>query len=353
MCPEAELRPFRVALTADYCDADGAPLPVHRLALTLLDEHRHITCQPFSEGRPIIGADQLGDANGVMVMAPVVNAATVADARDLLAVGRFGVGFDSVDLDACTAADVVVFTTPGAVDRPVAEATVGWMIALTHNLRIKHNLVRTGRWNDRANHMGCELRDRTFGAVGLGRIGQATVRLLGGFGMNQPLAFDPYADKAAAAALNVRLVDLDELLREADFVSVHCPLTDQTRNLIGKREIELMKPNAYLLNTGRGGIVDEDALYDALTQGRIAGAGIDCFVGEPLTEPHRFAELENVIVAPHSIAWTDEMFRDVGMAVCQGMIDLSLGRKPRGVVNPAVFDRDSFHAKWKRICGQG
>jgi phosphoglycerate dehydrogenase-like enzyme len=111
-----------------------------------------------------------------------------------------------------------------------------------------------------------------------------------------------------------------------------------------------MKPTAYLRNTARGGIVDERALYDALKAGRIAGAALDCFAQEPVTAGHPLAELDNVLLAPHSIAWTHELFRDIGRTACQGMIDLSLGRKPRGVVNPAVFEKPTFQKKWRRIC---
>src|SRR5438128_12204546 len=167
--------------------------------------------------------------------------------------------------------------------------------------------------------------------------------------MSPRLAFAPSLKEESATAFGVRLITLDELLQEADFVSIHCPLTDKTRGLIGTRELALMKPDAYLLNTARGGIVDEDALYDALRNRRIAGAAIDCFAQEPVTSPHRFGELDNVLLAPHSIAWTDELFRDIGRAACQVMVDLSLGKKPRGAVNPEVFDRPGFEAKWKRL----
>jgi phosphoglycerate dehydrogenase-like enzyme len=112
-----------------------------------------------------------------------------------------------------------------------------------------------------------------------------------------------------------------------------------------------MKRDAYLLNTARGGIVDEDALYDALKQGRIAGAALDCFAQEPVTQPSRFGEFDNVILAPHAIAWTRELFRDIGRCVCQGMVDLSLRCKPRGVLNPEVFEKTSFQEKWARVCG--
>src|SRR3989454_7203386 len=146
--------------------------------------------------------------------------------------------------------------------------------------------------------------------------------------MKQPLAFDPFVNAETAAKVGARLVPLEELLNQADFVSIHCPLTDKTRGLIGARELSLMKPDAFLLNTARGGIVNEDALFDALKNHRIAGAALDCFAQEPVTTPHRFGELDNVLLAPHSIAWTNELFRDIGRAACQVMVGLVLGNQP-------------------------
>jgi phosphoglycerate dehydrogenase-like enzyme len=197
--------------------------------------------------------------------------------------------------------------------------------------------------------MGRELRDRTFGAVGLGGIGRATIDLLRGFGMKPPIAFDPHLEPRSAAEAGVRLVRLEELMAEADFVSIHCPLTDATRGLIGAQELGLMKPESYLINTARGEIVDEDALFEVLGRRAIAGAALDCFAEEPVVRPHRFGELDNVLLAPHSIAWTVELFRDIGRAACQGMVDLARGRVPRGVVNRDVLDRPGFIAKWNRL----
>jgi len=201
--------------------------------------------------------------------------------------------------------------------------------------------------------MGRELRDRTLGVIGLGGIARKLLELLAGWGMKPPLAFDPFTKPADAEKLGVKLVSLDELLKSSDFVSIHCPLTNETRGLIGSRELSLMKPDAYLINSARGGIVDEDALYAALDSRQIAGAALDCFAKEPVTQPHRFGELDNVLLAPHSIAWTNELFRDIGRAACQGMLDLSQHRKPaKGVLNPELFDRPSFQSKWDRIAGR-
>ncbi len=341
---------FRVALTADFFDDEGNT-KFADLGTSVFDGQQHIQLSQFAEHRSAIAAEQVGDSQGVIVLTPAVTADSLTGCDDLLAIGRFGVGYDAVDVDACTKSDVLVMITTGAVDRPVAEATIGWMLALTHHMLVKDRLVRTGHWNDRTRYMGCELRDRTLGVIGLGGIGRHLVSLLQGFGMRPPVAFDPFAPAEVFDEVGVRSMSLDELLTTADFVSIHCPLTEQTRGLIGNKELRQMKRDAYLINTARGGIVDEDALFDSLKSGRLAGAALDCFETEPATEPHRFGELENVILAPHSIAWTDELFRDIGHTACQSMLDLSTGRTPKGVVNSELLQRASFREKWSRLTG--
>lgn len=343
--------PFRLAITRDfYNDEDQLKYP--DIGLANLASQSHIQFAPVESHRQELGADQLTGFNGVIVLTPRVSAATVSASEQLLAVGRFGVGYDSVDVPACTDADVLAFITAGAVDRSVAEATVSWMLALTHHVFAKDRLVREGRWDDRNQFMGCELRGRTLGVIGLGGIGRATVSLLSGFGMNAPLAYDPCVSEEVAAGLGVRLVALNEVMSQADFVSVHCPLNESTRGLIGAKELSLMKPHAYLINTARGNIVDEMALYDTLKNRRIAGAAVDCFDTEPLAGPHPFAELDNVLLAPHCIAWTNELFQSIGNFACQAMVDLSLGKRPSGVLNRELFERPSFREKWKRIVGR-
>ncbi len=341
-------RVFRVAFTGDFHQPDGTPL-YRDFGLSVLDAAPGIHHQRFAEHLPEIDPAQLGDTQAVIVLGPRVTPHSVSRGDNLLAVGRFGVGYDSVDVPACTAADVMLVTAVGAVDRSVAEATITWMLALTHHVRAKDRLVRDGQWSGRVNYMGRELRHRTLGVVGMGGIGRALVELLRGFGMHAPLAFDPYLDPQIAQSMGVRLVPLDELMATADFVSVHCPLNDKTRNLISARQLALMKSDAYIINTARGGIIDEDALYEVLRAGRIAGAALDCFVGEPLKEPHRFGQFDNVLLAPHSIAWTDEMFRDMGNTICRAMVELAHGRTPRGVINAEVLERPGFQQKWARL----
>ncbi len=338
-------RSFRVALTADLL---ANPL-LSEAGFSAFEPYAWIDTRPFDEHRLEIGPDQYGDANGIIVGGARVTAQTVAGAEHLLAVGRFGVGYDRVDVSACTAAHVLALTTPGAVDQSMAEGTVTWMLALCHQVRAKDLVARTGGWESRGGLSGSELRDHTFGAVGLGRIARRVIELLQGFRMNPPIAFDPFVSKADAAALGVKLVSLDRLMSEADFVSVHCPLSEDTLDLIGEKQIALMKPTAFIINTARGGIINEDALFVALQEQRIAGAGLDCFVGEPLTTPPRFGQLDNVVMALHNIGYSSELFRDIGAAACRSMIDLAQGKRPRGVLNPEVFDQSGFQEKWERV----
>ena len=223
---------FRVTLTADFYDQAGTP-KFADLGLGVFADQPHIESAKFAEHRPEIAPDQLVGCHGVIVLTPRVTRQSLADCGDLLAIGRFGVGYDTLDVPACTGNDVLAMITAGAVDRPVAEATVGWMLALTHHMLVKDQLVRTGRWDDRTRYMGCEVRDRTLGVIGLGGIGRELVSLLHGFGMRPPMAFDPFVAPSVFQDLAVRAVALDELLATADFVSIHCPLNENTRGLIG------------------------------------------------------------------------------------------------------------------------
>ncbi len=340
-------RVFRVAYTGDFRRADGASL-YKDIGEGVLGADPGIRFRHFAAHQQEMAAEQVEDSQAIVVLSPKVTARSLAKPEELLAICRFGVGYDSVDVPACTAADVALVTAVGSVDRSVAEATVGWMLALAHHMRTKDRLVREGRWGERSDFMGRELRDRTLGVVGMGGIGRALVGLLAGFGMRPPLAFDPFLSPDRAAETGVTLVHLDQLMAQSDFVSVHCPLNESTRDLIGRRELALMRPDAYLINTARGGIINEDALDEVLSQGRIAGAALDCFVGEPLTAPHRFGRHENVLLAPHCVAWTDEMFRDMGHTICRAIVELAHGRRPLGVINPAVLEQPGFRAKWEK-----
>ena len=278
---------FRVGVSPDFYGQDGAARYDDFGLRAFGGTPAVASTMAAGDGAELTPA-QVSGSHGILVLAKRVTAATVAGsaAASLVAVSRFGVGYDSVDVEACTANDVAVLIAAGAVDHSMAEATVGFMLQLTHRSLAKHLLVADGGWDERSNLMGAELRDRVFGAIGLGGIARATVRMLAGFRMAPPIAYDPYADPKAARALGVRLVSLDECLAEADFVSVHCPLNAATRGLLGAAELSKMKRGSYLINTARGGIVSEDALLAELNAGRIAGAATDCFETEPVAGKH-------------------------------------------------------------------
>jgi D-3-phosphoglycerate dehydrogenase len=279
-----------------------------------------------------------------------VTAATLDGCTRLALVARFGVGYDNVDVPACTRNQVLLTITPDGVRRPVAASALTLLLALSHKLLIKDRLTRAGRWAEKLDHMGMGLTGRTLGVIGLGNTGREL------FTIAQPLqmrhvAFDPYANPAAASASGVELLDLDALLMDADFVCICCALTDETRHLINAERLALMKHTAYLINVARGPIVDQAALTQALVERRIAGAGLDVFENEPIDPRDPLLALENVIVSPHALCWTDELALGNGRQACQSIIDVSRGRMPQHVVNRAVLDDPALQAKLRRWAG--
>ncbi len=343
---------FRIVLTRDFLSEKGE-LVFKDMGLSLLDEEPDIEYEFMEESLPEVTPDQLRGYDGVISLKPKYTPASFKGVERLTAIGRFGVGYEMVDLDAATEADVMLFITPDGVRRPVAGGVVTLMLALCRKLLIKDNLVRTGRWNDKIFYMGTELRDKVLGSVGLGNIGSEVFRLVKPFGMKRLIACDPYVKQEYADTLGVELVDLDTVMSESDFVTINCPLTPQTRHLIGAREFALMKPTAYFINTARGGIVDQVALTEALRNNRIQGAGLDVVEEEPIRDDDPLLELPNVILTPHAVSWTDECFRDVGMLDCKGMIRVMRGQVPDHVVNREVLEREGLKAKLRKYREQG
>jgi phosphoglycerate dehydrogenase-like enzyme len=223
-----------------------------------------------------------------------------------------------------------------------------FLLALAKRLPQQERIVRSGRWDLQAAVMGGELRGRTLGVVGLGHSGRELVRLVQPFAM-RVLAHSPHADAAQAQALGVRLTSLEEVLREADFVSLHCRLTPQTRRLIGATQLGWMKPSAYFVNVARGELVDQAALVAALREGRLAGAALDVFAVEPLPLGDPLLELDNVLLTPHWAASTADVWQATGQAMAEGMLRAARGEVPDNVVNPEVLDRPAFRAKLSRF----
>ncbi len=288
-------------------------------------------------GRSDLKPEQVQGYDALLILSPHVTAATLKGADRLAIIARFGVGYDSVDVEACTRHGILLTITPDGVRRPVAAGALAFLLALSHRLTRRDRAARAGRWHERYAEMGTGLTGRTLGVVGLGNIGRELLRLIAPFGMRH-LAYDPYArpgDSDGTPA--VELVGLDRLLREADFVCITCPLTAETHHLISAERLALMKPSAYLINVARGPIIDQKALTEALRTGALAGAALDVFEDEPPQPDDPLLLLENVILAPHAICWTDECVRGNLRSACESIADVAAGRVPKHVVNPEAL----------------
>jgi phosphoglycerate dehydrogenase-like enzyme len=344
---DGELKPFRVALSADFCDQEGKPI-FPDLGLSLFQAVPAISHEFLREYRAEYAAEQLADYDVLISLKPRITEQSLTKASRLCAIGRCGVGYDNVDLEACTRNGIAVFITPGGVIRPVAESIVLFMLALSHNLLAKDRLVRQGQWAQSTVRLGREPRQRIVGTIGLGNIAAEAIRLLKVFDVSRFLAFDPYASSERASQLGVELVSIEELLRSSDYVLVNCPLTAETRGLVGEAQFALMKPDAVIINTARGPIIDEPALIHALRTGQIRGAALDVFEKEPLGADSPLTAMDNVILSSHSIAWTEELFRDMGRIDCEGALAIYRGEAPQHVVNPKVLKSPAFLQKLER-----
>jgi D-3-phosphoglycerate dehydrogenase / 2-oxoglutarate reductase len=278
---------------------------------------------PDFEIRRTDGADRkallrdIVDVDAILVRsATQVDAEALKAAKNLKVVARAGVGLDNVDVDAATQAGVMVVNAPTSNIVSAAELAVALLLASARNISPAHAALRQGEWK-RSKYTGVELADKTVGVVGLGRIGLLVAQRLSAFGVRL-VAYDPYVQPARAAQLGVKLLSLEELLEQSDFITVHLPKTKETVGLIDAGALKLVKPSVHIINAARGGIVDEQALFDALAEGRVAGAGVDVYGKEPCTDSPLFA-LDNVVATPHLGASTDEAQEKAGIAVAKSV----------------------------------
>jgi phosphoglycerate dehydrogenase-like enzyme len=335
---------FRVGLSADFLD-EGRQLIFPDIGLELLEGQPGLEYQFLPDYRPEYAPEQLSDYDVVISLKPRVTANSLRGVERLCAVGRCGVGYDNVDLAACTEHDIAVYITPQGVVKPMAESIVLFVLALSHNLVRKDRMVREGRWVESTRKLGREPRDRIVGSIGIGNIAREAFRLLRNFGVARFLAFDPYVGPDAVREAGAEPVSFEDIFRQSDYILVNCPLTPETRRLVGGEQLALMKPTAYLINTARGPIVDEAALIQALREHRIAGAALDVFDAEPLPAGSPILELDNVVLTSHSVGWTEELFRDMGRIDCQGALAVMRGEAPASVVNRDVLQRPGFQRK--------
>lgn len=261
--------------------------------------------------------------------------AEMIESSNLKIIAKHGVGVDNIDLEAATKKGIPVTITLGANSQAVAELTITFIFALARKLMIAHEkLFKNRKWE---GVVGYEVGGKTLGVIGFGAIGREVVKRAVCLGM-RVLVYDPYASKETIEAHSAQSVDLETLLKESDFVSIHAPLTEETRNMIGEREISLMKKSAFLINTSRGGLLDEDALVKALKEGRIAGAALDVFQEEPLPEDSPFFDCPNLITTAHIGAHTVEAIYRMNMMAAQAIVDYFNKKIPKHVVNREVVE---------------
>lgn len=316
-----------------------------RVGQAWLEARADVAVVPTGAPRERLAA-ALGTAEAIIVRLPArITREVVAAAPQLRVVATAGAGVDHIDVAAATAAGVLVVNNVGIGPTPVAEHAVGLMLALARRIVAGDTRVRRSGWacRDRllGGDLGTELSGKTVGIVGFGFIGRRVAAICAAAFGNHVLAYDPLLedDSVFAAAKVERRRSLRELLPEADFVTLHAPLTESTRHIVGRAELALMKPTAYLINCARGGLVDPAALYDALRDHRIAGAGIDVFDPEPPDDANPLFTLENVIVTPHIAGLSRETNRRLSLSAAEQVIQALAGDRPPRLVNPEVWER--------------
>ena len=286
--------------------------------------------------------------DGLLIRAMPFNATSFAGVERLACISRWGVGFDAIDIEAATRADVMVALTPVAITRAVAETQIALILALAKRLPDLDRRTRAGLWQKDLPIVGIDVVGKTLSSIGLGRIGSEMFRIARGIGFGRLLAYDPYCLESRAQALGVELVDLETAMSQGDFVTVNTLLNSSTRGMISAREFALMKPTAYFINTARGPIVEESALIDALRGDRIAGAGIDVFEQEPPSIDNPLLAMENAIVSPHSMAWTQQGLAGNSRDACRNLLCVAAGQVPSCLANPRAADRPGVRRKLGR-----
>jgi D-3-phosphoglycerate dehydrogenase len=317
---------------------------IRREAIAILEKAAEVrVIQQHSPEAVIVEA--VRDVEGILARSNNITANVLAAAPSLKIVARHGVGVDSVDLAEATRRGVLVTTTPEANVVTVAEYVFALLLGYSRKIGEAHRIVKDGRW-ERPKLVGIELYQKTMGVIGLGNIGSRVAQRAKGFGMDV-IGHDPFLSAERAKELGVTLTSLDDLLRRSDIVTLHVRATPETRDLIGERELQAMKPSAILVNTSRGEVVDERALITALQEKRITGACLDTFQQEPLEAPSPLRELDNVLLSPHVGGQSAEAMVRMGTEAAGYIVKVLEGEIPGGIYNREALDVAEW-AKGKR-----
>jgi phosphoglycerate dehydrogenase-like enzyme len=346
----AKVSKFRIAVSRTMLAADGS-LAYPACDFTPLDTSLDVEYAFFPAHGGVgatyeVQAKDLADFDAVILWAEKFTQNSAGAGGRLALVQRFGAGLEKIDIQACTQADIALARVPDAVRRPVGVMILTLILAATGKLLIKDRIVRAGpkRWGERTANMGVGLVGRTLGILGLGTTGAEAFRLAKPLDMKF-IAHDPFVNSEAARSLGVRMVGLEDLFRESDVLAIACPLTKDTYHLVNSRRLALMKPSAFLINSARGGIVDQNALVEALAAGQIAGAGLDVLEREPPDSDEPIFAFENVVLTPHALCWTDQCFADCFSQAVEGVFNVMRGRPPKGLVNSDVLNRPEWSRK--------
>lgn len=261
------------------------------------------------------------------------------EAAELQIISRWGVGYDSIDVAAATELGIVITYTPGLLDEAVADYTFALLLGVARRIHTGHLSMHAGGWSQQWGH---DVHGKTLGIVGCGRIGTAVARRAAGFNMRL-LAYDPFPNEAAQV-LGVEFVSLETLLQQSDYVSLHAAVTPETEGLISAPQLQLMKPDSYLINAGRGALVNETDLAVCLNSQGIAGAAVDTYHVEPLPTEHPLHSATNLLMSPHQASFAAETGQRVSHACAQAIIDLKQGRRPELVLNPEVFESPNLRS---------
>jgi len=309
---------------------DGLRAFEHDPEIEIVRYDRQETAQPLEE--------IIRDIDGVMVGLAIFDEKVINSAPDLKILAKHGVGYDNVDVAAASRRKIPVAVTPYANSTSVAEYTVGSIITLNKKIFTSNTALKNGTYQGFKQVTGNDIWGKTLGVIGIGRIGSAVVRMCRlGFNMDV-IAYDPYASDAYANSVGARRVEsLETLLRDSDIVSVHCPLNPETKDIIGEKEFKLMKDSAYLINSARGGLVNEAALLDALNNGWIKGVALDVLEKEPPDPENELLNHEKAIVTPHTAANTDESMSVMATMAAEEIIRTLNGERPRNIVNAEIY----------------
>ncbi len=301
---------FTLGISSDLLTNDGNPC-FGKQPLKALYKEKDVLIEWMDPSIKILSEKETSKYDAILLNSPKLTRDSInSQSNRLKIVSRFGVGYDSVDLNVLKENKIILTNTPNAVKRPVAVASLTMILALSGKIMIKDNLLRAGRWNERVNHMGVGLKNKTLGLVGFGGIGKEFVKISKDL-FEKVICYDPFVSEEDMKNLKVNKVNFDEIANFSDFLVILCDLNEKTRGMIDSHFLKKMKRSSYLINLSRGPVINENDLITSLKQNKIAGAGLDVMTNEPIEVNNELINLKNTILTPHSLCWTDECFDSI------------------------------------------